>query len=64
MVPEYAKSCLEVAEYHMKLREAGDLGLARSYITLVAKSNAEDVMKAADMLKDLEKLIASLSVKL
>ncbi|KAF5354621.1 hypothetical protein D9756_005339 [Leucocoprinus leucothites] len=49
-IQEYAKSCLQVAEYHMKIPD-GDLYLAKEYLERVATSNAEDVMKATELLK-------------
>ncbi|TFK75366.1 cell division control protein 23 [Pluteus cervinus] len=52
-VREYAKSCLEVAEYQMNL-PSGDLLLARDYLERVAASNAEDVNKASELLKQLK----------
>ncbi|XP_006461139.1 hypothetical protein AGABI2DRAFT_221677 [Agaricus bisporus var. bisporus H97] len=49
-IQEYAKSCLQVAEYHMGI-SGGDLYLAKEYLERVASSNAEDVMKATELLK-------------
>jgi anaphase-promoting complex subunit 8 len=49
-IQEYAKSCLHVAEYHMRIPD-GDLYLAKEYLERVATSNAEDVMKATELLK-------------
>jgi hypothetical protein len=49
-IQEYAKSCLQVAEYHMGISD-GDLYLAKEYLERVASSNAEDVMKATELLK-------------
>ncbi|KAJ7287468.1 hypothetical protein C8J57DRAFT_1283989 [Mycena rebaudengoi] len=48
-IGDFAKSSLKVAEY--QLRTSGDLFLARDLLTAVAASNAEDVVKAAEMLK-------------
>ncbi|KXN92467.1 Anaphase-promoting complex subunit 8 [Leucoagaricus sp. SymC.cos] len=52
-IQEYAKSCLQVAEHHMKIPD-GDLYLAKDYLERVATSNAEDVMKATELLKVLK----------
>ncbi|KAF9450423.1 TPR-like protein [Macrolepiota fuliginosa MF-IS2] len=49
-IQEYAKSCLQVAEYHLRVA-GGDLYLAKEYLERVANSNAEDVMKATELLK-------------
>ncbi|KAF8070499.1 hypothetical protein FPV67DRAFT_1413466 [Lyophyllum atratum] len=49
-IQDYAKSSLEVAEYHMRIAN-GDLFLARDYLERVAGSNAEDVGRAAELLK-------------
>ncbi|KAF8906491.1 hypothetical protein CPB84DRAFT_1813749 [Gymnopilus junonius] len=49
-IQDYAKSCLEIAEYEMRI-PGGDLILARDYLELVASSNAEEVGRAADLLK-------------
>ncbi|KAJ7579111.1 hypothetical protein C8J56DRAFT_964848 [Mycena floridula] len=49
-VPDYSKSCLVVAEYHMRIPD-GDLGLAKTYLETVAASNAEDVARAGTLLK-------------
>ncbi|TFK44754.1 hypothetical protein BDQ12DRAFT_641682 [Crucibulum laeve] len=49
-IQDYAKSSLEVAEYQMQIPN-GDLLLAKEYLERVAGSNAEDVSRAADMLK-------------
>ncbi|KAF8210340.1 hypothetical protein K438DRAFT_1710994 [Mycena galopus ATCC 62051] len=48
-IQDFAKSSLRVAEYH--LRTNGDLLLAREYLTTVAASNVEDVVRAAELLK-------------
>ncbi|KAF9465070.1 hypothetical protein BDZ94DRAFT_1255234 [Collybia nuda] len=49
-VQDYAKSSLEVAEYQMQIPN-GDLALAQNYLERVAASNAEDVARAAELLK-------------
>lgn len=49
-IQDYAKSSLEVAEYHMRTPD-GDLILARDYLEQVAASNAEDVGRASELLK-------------
>ncbi len=49
-IQEYAKSCLQVAEYQMRIPD-GDLYLAKDYLERVANSNAEGVMKATELLK-------------
>jgi anaphase-promoting complex subunit 8 len=49
-VQDYAKSSLEVAEYQMQIPN-GDLALAQNYLERVAVSNAEDVARAAELLK-------------
>ncbi|KAF8893805.1 hypothetical protein BD779DRAFT_1669341 [Infundibulicybe gibba] len=49
-IQDYAKSSLEVAEYHMNKYD-GDLFLARDYLERVAGSNAEDVGRASELLK-------------
>ncbi|KDR75845.1 hypothetical protein GALMADRAFT_97777 [Galerina marginata CBS 339.88] len=55
-VQDYAKSSLEVAEYEMHI-PGGDLLLARDYLELVAGSNAEEVGRAADLLKLVKTMI-------
>ncbi|KAG6841888.1 hypothetical protein C0991_005618 [Blastosporella zonata] len=49
-IQDYAKSSLEVAEYHIRIPN-GDLNLAAEYLERVASSNAEDVGRAAELLK-------------
>ncbi|KIK63088.1 hypothetical protein GYMLUDRAFT_41400 [Collybiopsis luxurians FD-317 M1] len=49
-VQDYAKSSLEVAAYQLKIPD-GDLLLAQDYLERVASSNAEDVVRAQEMLK-------------
>ncbi|KAJ3855042.1 hypothetical protein EV368DRAFT_35553 [Lentinula lateritia] len=49
-VQDYAKSCLEVAAYQLKIPD-GHLLLAQDYLERVAASNAEDVDRAVEMLK-------------
>lgn len=44
---------MEVAEYEMRIPN-GDLILARDYLELVAGSNAEDVGRASESLKDVK----------
>lgn len=56
-IQEYAKSCLQVAEYQMKIPD-GDLDLAKEYLERVATSNAEDVVRANGLLKDVKDLQA------
>jgi len=55
-IHDYAKSSLEVAEYEMRVPD-GDLLLAKGYLEQVATSNAEDVARAADLLKHVKTLI-------
>ncbi|KAJ3979021.1 hypothetical protein F5890DRAFT_1478865 [Lentinula detonsa] len=50
-VQDYAKSCLEVAAYQLKSL-SGDLILTEEYLERVAASNAEDVARAVEMLKE------------
>ncbi|KAF8664373.1 hypothetical protein AX16_000744 [Volvariella volvacea WC 439] len=57
-VQDYAKSCLEVAEYQMQIPD-GDLLLAREYLERVASSNAEDVARAAELLKAVKEAIVA-----
>ncbi|KAL9711924.1 Anaphase-promoting complex subunit 8 [Leucoagaricus gongylophorus] len=52
-IQEYAKSCLQVAEYQMKIPD-GDLDLAKEYLERVATSNAEDVVRATELLKEVK----------
>ena len=47
---------MEVADYEMRVPD-GDLNLAREHLELVAGSNAEDVGKAAEMLKLVKSMI-------
>ncbi|KAF5377358.1 hypothetical protein D9757_007989 [Collybiopsis confluens] len=49
-VQDYAKSAIEVAAYQLKIPD-GDLDLAQDYLQRVASSNAEDVVRAQEMLK-------------
>ena len=49
-VTEYARSSLEVAEYHMNVAH-GDLLLAKGLLEQISTSNAEDVAKATELLK-------------
>ncbi|KAG6891478.1 hypothetical protein C0992_006209 [Termitomyces sp. T32_za158] len=55
-IQDYAKSSLEVAEYQMRIPN-GDLVLARDYLEIVASSNAEDVGRAAELLKNVKATI-------
>lgn len=55
-IHDYAKSSLEVAEYEMRV-PGGDLLLAKGYLEQVATSNAEDVARAADLLKHVKTLL-------
>ncbi|KAJ7497357.1 hypothetical protein FB451DRAFT_1211148 [Mycena latifolia] len=48
-VQDFAKSSLKVAEYN--LRTNGDLLLAQDYLKVVAASNVEEVVRAAELLK-------------
>ncbi|KAJ7096257.1 hypothetical protein C8R44DRAFT_371949 [Mycena epipterygia] len=48
-IQDFAKSSLKVAENY--LRTNGDLLLARDYLTAVAASNVEEVVRAAELLK-------------
>lgn len=59
-IQEYAKSCLQVAEYQMKIPD-GDLDLAKDYLERVATSNAEDVVRANGLLKDVKDFQATRS---
>ena len=52
-IQDYAKSCMEVAEYEMRIPN-GDLILARDYLELVAGSNVDDVGRASESLKDVK----------
>jgi anaphase-promoting complex subunit 8 len=52
-IQDYAKSCMEVAQYEMHVPN-GDLILARDYLELVAGSNAEDVGRASESLKEVK----------
>lgn len=56
-IQDYAKSCMEVVEYEMRIPN-GDLILAMNYLELVARSNAEDVGRASELLKDVKARIA------
>ncbi|KAJ2918027.1 hypothetical protein MD484_g2405, partial [Candolleomyces efflorescens] len=49
-IPEYAKSCLEVADYYMSLQD-GDFLFAKELLEQVAASNSEEAPRAGDMLK-------------
>ncbi|KAG5639394.1 hypothetical protein H0H81_002926 [Sphagnurus paluster] len=49
-IEDYAKSSLEVAEYQIRIPD-GDLFLAKEYLEKVARSNAEDVGRATELLK-------------
>ncbi|KAJ6499955.1 hypothetical protein C8R47DRAFT_1183941 [Mycena vitilis] len=48
-IQDFAKSSLKVSEHY--LRTNGDLILAREYLTTVAASNVEEVVRAAELLK-------------
>ncbi|KAK0226207.1 hypothetical protein IW262DRAFT_1360423 [Armillaria fumosa] len=56
-IADYAKSCIEVAAYQMVVPD-GDLNLAQEYLSSVAASNSEDVVRATNMLKNVTRLIA------
>ncbi|EIW82916.1 cell division control protein 23 [Coniophora puteana RWD-64-598 SS2] len=58
-VPDYAKSAVFVAHYHMGI-EGGDVLLAKEYLEKVAQSNAEEVSRASEMLKRLEQILGQL----
>ncbi|KAJ7770178.1 hypothetical protein DFH07DRAFT_902372 [Mycena maculata] len=55
-IQDFAKSCIKVAEHY--LRTNGDLQVAREYLTTVAGSNVEEVVRAAELLKEAELLKA------
>ncbi|KAK0195700.1 cell division control protein 23 [Armillaria mellea] len=55
-IADYAKSCIEVAAYQMVVPD-GDLNLAQEYLSSVAASNSEDVVRATNMLKNVTRLI-------
>ncbi|KJA14403.1 hypothetical protein HYPSUDRAFT_49186 [Hypholoma sublateritium FD-334 SS-4] len=55
-IQDYAKSCLEVAEYEMRIPH-GDLNLAKQILDQVAISNAEDVGRAKELVKVADKMI-------
>jgi len=61
-IADYAKSSLEVAEYHMRIPD-GDLALARDYLERVAGSNAEDVARASELLKSVKVAIQAKALK-
>jgi anaphase-promoting complex subunit 8 len=61
-IADYAKSSLEVAEYHMRIPN-GDLVLARDYLERVAGSNAEDVARASELLKSVKAAIQAKALK-
>ncbi|KAF9529366.1 hypothetical protein CPB83DRAFT_852543 [Crepidotus variabilis] len=52
-IQDYAKSILEIAEFEMK-DPNGNLNVARSYLEPLASSNAEDVTRAAELLKEVK----------
>ncbi|KAG6832599.1 hypothetical protein H0H92_014435 [Tricholoma furcatifolium] len=60
IVEDYARSSLEVAEYQMRIAN-GDLDLARDYLERVANSNAEEVGRAAELLKKVKAAIQARS---
>lgn len=49
-IQDFAKSCIKVAEHY--LRTNGDLQVAREYLKTVAGSNVEEVVRAAELLKE------------
>ncbi|KAJ7462371.1 hypothetical protein B0H11DRAFT_2055441 [Mycena galericulata] len=49
-IQDFAKSCIRVAEHY--LRTKGDLQVAREYLSTVAGSNVEEVVRAAELLKE------------
>lgn len=55
-VPEYAKSCMYVADYQTTAAD-GDLELAREYLERLAASNAEEVSQATELLKKVKDMI-------
>ncbi|KAJ7647249.1 hypothetical protein FB45DRAFT_892871 [Roridomyces roridus] len=52
-VEDYAKSCIKVAEHYLSSGE--DLQVARDFMVAVAASNAEEVVRAAQLLKEVDK---------
>lgn len=52
-IQDYSKSLLEVAEYEMKL-PSGNLNQAKDYLEIVASSNAEEVTRAVELLKEVK----------
>ncbi|KAF5368504.1 hypothetical protein D9758_002193 [Tetrapyrgos nigripes] len=55
-IAEYAKSSLEVADYELRSPN-GNLQIARELLQQVAESNVEEVVRAAEMLKEVDKAI-------
>ncbi|KAF9268939.1 TPR-like protein [Marasmius fiardii PR-910] len=64
-IHEYSKSALEVAEHQLKLYNLyegvsggnWDLYLAKEYIQIVARSNSEEVIRSAEVLKEVLRAI-------
>lgn len=56
-VTHYARSACFVARYHL-LQGGNDILLAKEYLALVAKSNAEEVGVAAELLKKVDEVLA------
>ena len=52
-IQDYSKSILEVAEYEMQVPN-GNLNHAKDSLEIVASSNAEEVTRAAELLKDVK----------
>lgn len=52
-IQDYAKSILEIAEYELKIPN-GNLSVARGYLEPLASSNAEDVTRAVELLKEVK----------
>ena len=52
-IQDYSKSVLEVAEYETKLPN-GNLNHAKDCLEIVASSNAEEVTRAAELLKEVK----------
>lgn len=52
-IQDYSKSILEVAEHEMKLPN-GNLNHSKDYLEIVASSNAEEVTRAAELLKEVK----------
>lgn len=53
----YARSAFFVARYHL-LQGGNDIALAKEYLTIVARSNSEEVGAARELLKKVDDLLA------